>query len=80
MADVLAFILANKYVLLIGVVSLVVEVLSVTYLARNIKTDFLYSGHEYVWFEGTWLGFTLAVLGFADGVSALIVSSFYLVV
>lgn len=40
MDDILAFILANKYVLLIGVVSLVVEVLSVTYLARNIKTDF----------------------------------------
>lgn len=48
MADVLAFTLVNKYVLLIGVVSLVVEVLSVTYLARNIKTDFSYSGHEYV--------------------------------
>jgi hypothetical protein len=80
MADVLAFILANKYILLIGVVSLVVEVLSVTYLARNIKTDFSYSCHEYVWFEGSWLGFTLAVLGFASGVSVLIVSSFYLVV
>ena len=34
MYEALAFILANKYVLLIGVVSLVVEVLSVTYLAR----------------------------------------------
>lgn len=80
MADVLAFILANKYVLLIGVVSLVVEVLSVTYLARNIKTDFSYSGHEYTWFEGSWGYFILAVLGFASGVSVLIVSSFYLVV
>lgn len=48
MANILAFILSNKYVLLIGVVSLVVEVLSVTYLARNIKTDFSCSGHEYV--------------------------------
>lgn len=80
MADVLAFILANKYILLIGVVSLVVEVLSVTYLARNIKTDFSYSGNEYVWFDGSWGCFILAVLGFASGVSALVVSSFYLVV
>lgn len=80
MADVLAFILVNKYFLLIGVVSLVVEVLSVTYLARNIKTDFSYSGLEYVWFEGSRGCFILAVLGFASGVSALIVSSFYLVV
>ena len=80
MADVLAFTLANKYVLLIGVVSLVVEVLSVTYLARNIKTDFSYSGHEYEKFDGSWGYFILAVLGFASGVSALIVSSFYLVV
>lgn len=80
MADVLAFILANKYILLIGVVSLVVEVLSVTYLARNIKTDFSYSGHEYMWFDGSWGCFILAVLGFASGVSVLIVSSFYLVV
>ena len=80
MADVLAFILSNKYVLLIGVVSLVVEVLSVTYLARNIKTDFSYSGHEYMWFEGSRGCFILAVLEFASGVSALIVSSFYLVV
>lgn len=80
MADILAFILVNRYVLLIGVVSLVVEVLSVTYLARNIKTDFSYSGHEYVWFDGSWGCFILAVLGFASGVSALIVSFFYLVV
>ena len=80
MADILAFILANKYVLLIGVVSLVVEVLSVTYLARNIKTDFSYSSYEYVWFDGSWGCFILAVLGFASGVSVLIVSSFYLVV
>ena len=80
MVDVLAFILANKYVLLIGVVSIVVEVLSVKYLARNIKTDFSYSGYEYVWFDGSWGCFILAVLGFASGVSVLIVSSFYLVV
>lgn len=80
MAEALAFIIANKYILLIGFISLVVEVLSVTYLARNIKTDFSYSGHEYVWLEGIWLGFTIAVLGFAGGVSVLIVSSFYLVV
>lgn len=77
MADILAFILANKYVLLIGFISLVVEFFSITYLARNIKTDFSYSGHEYTWFEGSWVGFTLAILGFAGGVSALIVSSFY---
>ena len=80
MTDILAFILDNKYVLLIGVVSLVVEVLSATYLARNIKTDFSYSGHEYMWFDGSWGCFILAVLGFASGVSALIVSSSYLVV
>lgn len=80
MAEALEFIIANKYILLIGFISLVVEVLSVTYLARNIKTDFSYSGHEYVWFDGSWGCFILAVLGFASGVSALIVSSFYLVV
>ena len=50
------------------------------YLARNIKTDFSYSGHEYIWFDGSWSCFILAVLGFASGVSTLIVSSFYLVV
>lgn len=80
MVDVLAFILANKYVLLIGVVSLLVEFFSVTYLAKNIKTDFSYSGYEYVWFDGSWGCFILAVLGYASGVFALIVSSFYLVV
>lgn len=78
MAEALAFILANKYVLLIGVISLVVEFFSVTYLAKNIRSDFSYSGHEYVWFEGSWGGFTVAVLGFASGISALIVSSIYL--
>lgn len=78
MAETLAFILANKYVLLIGFVSLVVEFFSVTYLTRNIKTDFSYSGHEYVWFEGSRGSFIIAVLGFAGGVSALIVSSIYL--
>lgn len=78
MTEALAFILANKYVLLIGFISLVVEFFSVTYLAKNIKTDFSYSGHEYMWFEGSWGGFTLAVLGHASGVSALIVSSIYL--
>lgn len=75
MIDVLAFILANKYVMLIGFVSLVVEFFSVTYLAKNIKSDFSYSGHEYIWFDGSWSCFILAVLGFASGVSA-----FYLVV
>ena len=78
MAEALAFILANRYVLLIGVISLVVEFFSVRYLSKNIRSDFSYSGHEYVWFEGSWGGFTLAVLGFASGVSALIVSSLYL--
>lgn len=78
MSEALAFILANKYVLLIGVISLVVEFFSVRYLAKNIRSDFSYSGHEYVWFEGSWCGFALAVLGFASGVSALIVSSLYL--
>ena len=78
MTEALVFILANKYVLLIGFISLVVEFFSVTYLAKNIKTDFSYSGHEYMWFEGSWGGFILAVLGFASGVSALIVSSIYL--
>lgn len=78
MSEALAFILSNKYVLLIGVISLVVEFFSVRYLAKNIRSDFSYSGHEYVWFEGSWVGFTFAVLGFASGVSALIVSSLYL--
>lgn len=78
MSEALAFILANKYVLFIGVISLVVEFFSVRYLAKNIRSDFSYSGHEYVWFEGSWGGFTLAVLGFASGASALIVSSLYL--
>ena len=78
MAETSAFILANKYVLLIGVISLVVGFFSVRYLSKNIRSDFSYSGHEYVWFEGSWGGFTLAVLGFASGISALIVSSFYL--
>ena len=78
MTEALAFILANKYVLLIGFISLVVEFFSVTYLAKNIKTDFSYSGHEYMWFEGSWGGFSLAVLGLASEVSALIVSSIYL--
>ena len=78
MSSIITFIIANKYVLLIGFISLVVEFFSITYLAENIKTDFSYSGHEYVWFEGSWGGFTLAVLGFASGVSALIVSSIYL--
>ena len=78
MAEALAFILVNKYVLLIGFISLVVEFYSVTYLAKNMRSDFSYSGHEYVWFKGSWLSFTLAVLGFASGVSALIVSSIYL--
>ena len=80
MAEALAFILANKYVILIGVISLVVKLFSVTYLAKNMRSDFSYSCHEYVWFDGSWLGFTLSVLGFASGVSVLIVSSFYLVV
>ena len=78
MSSIITFIIANKYVLLIGFISLVVEFSSITYLAKNIKTDFSYSGHEYMWFEGSWGGFTLAVLGFASGVSALIVSSIYL--
>lgn len=80
MSEALAFILANKYVILIGVISLVVKLFSVTYLAKNMRSDFSYSGHEYVWFDGSWGCFILAVLGFASGVSALIVSSFYLVV
>lgn len=78
MAEALAFILVNRYVILIGVISLVVEFFSVRYLSKNIRSDFSYSGHEYVWFEGSWGGFTLAVLGLASGVSALIVSSLYL--
>lgn len=78
MAEALAFILANRYIILIGVISLVVEFFSVRYLSKNIRSDFSYSGHEYVWFEGSWGGFTLAVLGLASGVSALIVSSLYL--
>lgn len=78
--DVIAFILANKYVLLIEVVSFIVIVLSVRYLSKNIQTDFSYSGHEYMWFDGSWGCFILAVLVFASGVSVLIVSSFYLVV
>lgn len=78
MVEALAFILANKYVLLVGVISLIVEFFSVTYLSKNIRTDFSYSGHKYVWFEGTCGGFILAVLGFASGISALIVSSIYL--
>lgn len=78
MSSIITFIIANKYVLLIGFISLVVEFFSVTYLAKTIKTDFSYSGHEYMWFEGSWGGFTLAVLGLASGVSALIVSSIYL--
>lgn len=78
MAEALAFILSNKYVLLIGVISLVVEFFSVRYIAKNMRSDFSYSGHEYVWFEGSWVGFTLAVLGFASGISALAVSSIYL--
>lgn len=78
MVEALAFILANKYVLLVGVISLIVEFFSVTYLSKNIRTDFSYSGHEYMWFDGSCGGFILAVLGFASGISALIVSSIYL--
>ena len=78
MVEALTFILANKYVLLVGVISLIVEFFSVRYLSQNIRSDFSYSGHEYVWFEGSCGGFILAVLGFASGISALIVSSIYL--
>ena len=80
MTEALAFISANKYVLLIALVSFIVQYLGAAYFFKNRKTDFSYSGHTVVWFEGTQRGLILSVLGFACGVSAFIVCIIYLII
>ena len=80
MSEALAFILANKYILLIALVSFVVQYCGAAYILKNRKTDFSYSGHTVVWFEGTQRGLILSVLGSACGVSALIVCILYLII
>ena len=80
MSEALAFISANRYVLLIALVSFVVQYLGAVYFFKNRKTDFSYSGHMVVWFEGTQKGLILSVLGFASGVSAFIVCILYLII
>lgn len=80
MAEALEFILANKYVLLIALVSFVVQYCGAAYILKNRKTDFSYSGHTVVWLEGTQRGLILSVLGFACGVSAFIVCILYLII
>ena len=80
MAEALAFISANKYVFLIALVSFVVQYCGAAYILKNRKTDFSYSGHTVVWFEGTQRGLILSVLGFACGVSAFIVCIIYLII
>ena len=80
MTEELAFILSNKYVLLIALVSFVVQYCGAAYILKNRKTDFSYSGHTVVWFEGTQRGLILSVLGFACGVSAFIVCIIYLII
>lgn len=54
--EVIAFILANKYVLMIALVSFVVQYCGAAYIFKNRKTDFSYSGHTVVWYEGTQRG------------------------
>jgi hypothetical protein len=80
MSEALAFILANKYVLLIALVSFVVQYLCAAYILKNRKTDFSYSGHTVAWFEGTKRDLILSVIGFASGVSAFIVCIIYLII
>lgn len=80
MREALVFILESKYILLILLVSFIVNFLSVEYLLKNRKTDFSYSGHEIVWFEGSFRKLVLSILGLAVGVSAIMVCLLYLIV
>lgn len=57
MSKALEFLLANKYVLLIALVSFVVQYCGAAYVLKNRKTDFSYSCHTVVWIEGTQKGF-----------------------
>lgn len=77
---VIAFILANKYVLMIALVSFVVHYCGAAYIFKNRKTDFSYSGHTVVWYEGTQRGLILSILGFACGVFSFIVCIIYLII
>jgi hypothetical protein len=78
--EVIAFIFANKYVLLIALVSFVVQYLCAAYILKNRKTDFSYSGHTVVWYEGTQRGLIFSVLGFTCGVSSFIVCIIYIII
>ena len=65
---------------MIALVSFVVQYCGASYVLKNRKTDFSYSGHTVVWYEGTRRGLILSVLGFACGVSAFIVCIIYLII
>ena len=80
MREIITFILENVYVLFISLVSFIVYFLSAGYLLKNRKTDFSYSGHEIVWFEGSFRKLVLSILGLAVGISAIMVCLLYLIV
>lgn len=81
LGEILNFLSANKYLLLIFIVaSLIVHFGGLFYIGAHRKEDFSYSGHTYVWYEGSPFRLFLAYISWILGGIFLSVSSYYFII
>ena len=59
--------LADFWILIISVIAFILQFYCLSYLMKNRNSDFFYSGHVFVWYEGSTRKLILAILGFAVG-------------
>ena len=59
--------LTDFYILIVSVIAFILQFYCLSYLMKNRNSDFSYSGHVFVWYEGSTRKLILAILGFAVG-------------
>lgn len=76
--EIVTFLSNNKFVLPIIFIAFIVQFKGLAYLMQNSKSDFLYSGHKYTYYEGT-LGKTiLAILACSLGITIILGCCIYI--
>jgi hypothetical protein len=80
LGEILNFLSANKYLLLIFIVAgFIVHFWGIFYIMAHRKEDFSYSGHTYVWYEGSPFWLFLARISWICGGFVPLVSFYYFI-
>ena len=79
--EILNYLGENQHLVIIAfIVGLIVSMWQLMYIMRHRRSDFSYSGHSYVWYEGSTVRLALAFILFIIGFCVTGLSGYFLTI